>query len=84
MKKRRCSHVTVCQAPELLHAKRLLLDVVLSEEPGLASYHLLDGSVDHQIVYVIVGTTRLPAFWWNHLKREEKRKKHKRIRKSFH
>lgn len=56
------SHVTVGQAPELLHTERLLLDVVLSEEPRLAGHHLLNGSVDHHIVYVVVGATRLPAF----------------------
>lgn len=72
MKKRRCSHVTVCQPPELLHAERLLLDVVLSEEPRLARYHLLDRSINHQIIYIVVGTTRLPAFWWNHLRKNNR------------
>lgn len=65
-------HVTVGQSSELLHTKRLLLDVVLSEEPWLASHHLLDGSINHQIIYVVIGTPRLPAFRGNHLSSRQK------------
>lgn len=68
------SHVAVCQPPELLHTKRLLLDVVLSEEPRLASYHLLDRSINYQIIYVVVGATGLPAFRWNDLKKKKKKR----------
>lgn len=91
MKNPQHSHVAVCQPPELLHAKRLLLDVVLSEEPRLASYHLLDRSINYQIIYVVVGATGLPAFRWNDLKKEKEKKEqrtkhkhtHKGIRKNF-
>lgn len=75
MKNPQYSHVAVCQPPELLHTKRLLLDVVLSEESRLTSHHLLDGRINYQFIYVIVGTTRLPALRWNHLKGKRARQK---------
>lgn len=65
------SHVTVGQSPELLHAEGLFLDVILGEKPRLTRYHLLDGGIYHQIVYVVVGTPRLPALWRNHLRKTE-------------
>lgn len=62
-----CSLVTVSEAPELLDAQGLLLDVVLREEARLAGYHLLDRCLDHQVVDVVVAAPGLPALGRNHL-----------------
>lgn len=64
----RVSLVAVGQPAELLHGERLLLDVVLSEEPRLASHHLLNGRLDDEVVDVVVGASGLPAFRRDHLR----------------
>lgn len=61
------SLVAVGNLAKLSDRHWLLLNVVLSEKARLACHHLLNGCRYHQIVYIIIGTSRLPFLWWDNL-----------------
>lgn len=60
--------VTVGNLAKLFDSHGLFLDVILCEQARLARHHLLDWCRNHQIIYVVIRSSRLPFLWWDNLR----------------
>lgn len=67
--------ITVGELAELSDCQSLLLNVVLCEQAGLACHKLLNGCRYHQVINVVVGTSRLPLLWWDNLEEHQRTSK---------